>query len=382
MMRRYIILLAFVLVFFGIKNYALAFEDGDIQMHGFVSQGYLKSTEHNYLGDTKDGSYEFNEIGVSFAVPVTEDLNFGIQFFSRDIGEIGNNELIVDWAFLTYEWRDWLGFRAGKMKIPFGLYNRERDFDSNRTFILLPQSVYSEIERSNVIGFQGWSFFGYTPMGVMGDLDYELFAGTNASEAPRGAPIEITDITTTKYQGGKLAWITPLKGFMISATDLISEADLDFINPAGGANEEGEVIINTMGVLSARYEYDRFTFAAEYYKLNADLKAEALGGKLPDDRKGWYGSISWDIIDWLSLGAYYGDYEQESFFDNPGNQSYPDYYSYQKDTAISVKFEISKYWSIKLETHFMEGVNQIDDDFTSNMEKDWNLYAVKTSLCF
>ena len=29
----------------------------------------------------------------------------------------------MDWAFLDYQWRPWLGLRAGIIKMPFGLYN-------------------------------------------------------------------------------------------------------------------------------------------------------------------------------------------------------------------------------------------------------------------
>ena len=102
-----------------IGNPSFGFESEDISMHGFVSQGYLRSSDNNYLGNSKDGSFEFNEIGVNFAIPVSDSLQFGIQFFSRDLGETGNNELIVDWALLDYNYRAWLGFRAGKIKLPF-----------------------------------------------------------------------------------------------------------------------------------------------------------------------------------------------------------------------------------------------------------------------
>lgn len=34
----------------------------DVQIHGFVSQGFIHSSEYNYLTpDSKDGSYEFAE---------------------------------------------------------------------------------------------------------------------------------------------------------------------------------------------------------------------------------------------------------------------------------------------------------------------------------
>ncbi len=38
-----------VLILFNIGASAFGFETEDIQMHGFVSQGYLKSSDNNYL---------------------------------------------------------------------------------------------------------------------------------------------------------------------------------------------------------------------------------------------------------------------------------------------------------------------------------------------
>ena len=40
-------------------------EPGDLQVHGFVSQGYIKTTKHNYLGQTEraQGSFDFTEVG-------------------------------------------------------------------------------------------------------------------------------------------------------------------------------------------------------------------------------------------------------------------------------------------------------------------------------
>ena len=36
------------------------------QIHGFVSQGFIKSTDNNYLGQSERGSFEFTEVGINF----------------------------------------------------------------------------------------------------------------------------------------------------------------------------------------------------------------------------------------------------------------------------------------------------------------------------
>ena len=54
--------IAFVLitsatVFAQVQNSLL----GDLNVNGFISQGYMQSSANNFLGRTADGTFEFNE---------------------------------------------------------------------------------------------------------------------------------------------------------------------------------------------------------------------------------------------------------------------------------------------------------------------------------
>ncbi len=91
MHRKHIITYIMIFIFIHSGSLVHAFEQEDFVIHGFVSQGYLKSTDNNYLGKSKNGSYEFNEIGLNIALPIADALRFGIQLFSRDLGDEGNN---------------------------------------------------------------------------------------------------------------------------------------------------------------------------------------------------------------------------------------------------------------------------------------------------
>src|SRR5277367_840166 len=100
------------------------------------------STANNYLTRSSRGSLEFAELGVNFQSQLTDRLSVGFQLFSRDLGPIGNYEMKADWFALDYHWRDWLGLRAGRIKLPFGLYNETSDIDAARVAVLLPQGFY------------------------------------------------------------------------------------------------------------------------------------------------------------------------------------------------------------------------------------------------
>ena len=114
---------------------------GDVDIHGFISQGFLQTDKNNYLAKPENGSFQFNEMGINFTTYVADDLKMGCQFFARDLGPVGNDDVTINWAFAEYTYRNWLGLRAGLIKMVFGFHNDTRDFDSLRTSIFLPSSA-------------------------------------------------------------------------------------------------------------------------------------------------------------------------------------------------------------------------------------------------
>ena len=70
--------------------------DSGVQIHGFVSQGYMRSSDNNYLADSDEGSFDFSEVGINLRTDLSDSLSVGIQFVGRDLGETGNNEVRID----------------------------------------------------------------------------------------------------------------------------------------------------------------------------------------------------------------------------------------------------------------------------------------------
>src|SRR3979409_563684 len=62
----------------------------DLQFHGFVSQGFLKTTANDYLIDSSRGSSEFSEAGFNATAQLTDKLRVGLQIFAFELGPIGN----------------------------------------------------------------------------------------------------------------------------------------------------------------------------------------------------------------------------------------------------------------------------------------------------
>ena len=109
-----------------------------VEIHGFVSQGFIASSGSNYLADSKQGSFEFSEVGINFSKQLTDRMRVGMQLFTHDLGPLGNYRTRFDWFYLDYRFWDWFGVRAGRTKLPFGLYNESSDIDAARVPVLLP----------------------------------------------------------------------------------------------------------------------------------------------------------------------------------------------------------------------------------------------------
>jgi len=227
MKSKLFIIFVFILCAAAVQVHAVEVEGIDI--HGFISQGYLFSDKNNYLANSEKGSFQFNELGINFSKDMTENLRIGMQFFSRDLGETGNNAVEVDWAFGDYHWQDWLGFRAGLMKMPHGFHNETRDIDMLRTWILLPQSVYNEITRDYYTRLWGIGAYGEIDLKSSGSLSYRALIGTYVPNPDNSGliqniqdgssfPLEVTDFDNGIQYSGSLQWRSPFKGFRFGIT--------------------------------------------------------------------------------------------------------------------------------------------------------------------
>src|SRR5205814_4299335 len=54
----------------------------DVEVHGFVSQGAIKSIRNNYLvPQSERGSFDVTEAAINFTKTVTDRLRLGVQLF-------------------------------------------------------------------------------------------------------------------------------------------------------------------------------------------------------------------------------------------------------------------------------------------------------------
>ncbi|MDY6839807.1 MAG: porin [Thermodesulfobacteriota bacterium] len=379
-----------------------------VDIHGFISQGYLQSDDNNYLAnDTEDGTFQFNEFGINFATQLTDELRLGLQLFARDLGDLGNDEIELDWAFADYRWRDWAGLRVGKIKMPVGLYNEFRDIDALRTSILLPQSVYADSLRDVYIALEGVGIYGHIPCDSMGRLSYQVQWGTSNIDDEGGAAknvermamgaIEAKSFDVSDGYVGSLQWHTPLQGLRIGGSLVTVDFKVDAAMTAAlGPIPRGTLLTFdaedlTIYALSAEYAVGDLLVAVEYSRVDIDIEApDILAGIIPielsKESEGYYASASYRFTDWFKLGAYYSIYYAD-VDDRDGDDleqlGLPDHRAWLKDLALSTRFDINDYWIFKLEGHLMDGTATVSmPENPNDAEEDWFLFAAKLTFTF
>ncbi len=402
MKSKLFIIVVFILCAAAVQVHAVEIEGIDI--HGFISQGYLFSDKNNYLANSEKGSFQFNELGINFSKDMTENLRIGMQFFSRDLGETGNNAVEVDWAFGDYHWQDWLGFRAGLMKMPHGFHNETRDIDMLRTWILLPQSVYNEITRDYYTRLWGIGAYGEIDLKSSGSLSYRALIGTYVPNPDNSGliqniqdgssfPLEVTDFDNGIQYSGSLQWRSPFKGFRFGITTYKQNAfhatiknlvQLNRFIPAGLAWQID--LENLATVLSAEYIQQKLTLAAGYRYRENSYYVYLLSPEISWKSESYYLSAAYRFTDFFEIGSYYSiaypdkdDKDGERF----KAKGQPDFRAWQKDFSVTVRFDFNQYWLFKIEGHLMNGVGDLFIQENPNgFEKNWYLLAAKVTFNF
>ncbi|MBI5897096.1 MAG: hypothetical protein HZB24_14200 [Desulfobacterales bacterium] len=327
---------------------------------------------------------------------MTDKLRIGLQLFSRDIGDAANNKVTLDWAYADYRFQDWLGLRAGRIKLPLGLYNETRDMDMLRTSIVLPQGIYNDLLRDNMIAANGVGLYGNVEMGLAGGLEYQAIAGAINTDPDSGVGKYIEDgfggagtiggdIDNDTSYSGALRWETPLEGMRIGYSIFDGAADIPIT--LGGtipATIEGST---TIQIFSAEYTWHDLVVAAEYMHQKNESTIES-SIPIPDRNftgESYYLSASYRFVDWFTLGAYYSEYYPDKD-DKDGDNEAIDHNAWEKDLALTLRFDINEYWIFKVEGHAVDGIanvlsvdNADNNDFS---EDRWYYGAAKLTFNF
>lgn len=380
-----------------------------VEIHGFVSQGFVATTANNYLAESKRGSFELSEVGINFSKQLTDRMRVGVQLFAHDLGPLGNYRTRFDWFYLDYRFWDWLGVRAGRTKLPFGLYNESSDIDAARVPILLPQSVYPVSNRDFLLAQTGAEIYGNVSLGSGGNLEYRLYGGTVFYDTSDATSVG-TNVKVPYMIGGRVMWQAPLEGLQLGGSVQKLRIDFDAALPADQVTQMKKAgtlpadftnplslrVPALLGVASIEYNAHDFSLASEYSRWRVGLKSAIPAFSSPSTvSERWYVMGSYRVNSWFTPGAYYSlvfsDVDDRSgsappFGSAPGSPPLGRG-AYQHDVALTLRYDLNQYWIFKVEGHFMHGTAGLtrglnDNAPLSSLTKDWAALVLKTTAYF
>ena len=374
----------------------------DLQVHGFVSQGYIKTTQHNYLGQTErdQGSFDFTEVGINFTKPLGDKLRVGLQLFAHDLGPLGNYSPQLDWYYLDYRAFDWLGIRAGKTKLPWGLYNESNDVDSGRVPVLLPQAVYPVSSRESLFAQTGGELYGDVPLGGVGSLEYRLYGGTIFLNVDDSSA-QLRDYDVPYDAGGRLMWHPPLEGLQLGSSFQVLRFDFDFTptpeqlmsyEMKGQLPDDFDGVVRAripvkLWVASVEYQWQRLWLAAEYTRSYLEYETNLLLAQTKVVNQGGYLLASFQVTPWFTPGVYYSAHFPNFKAERPAGTDQSPRSSYQHDVALTLRYDITPNWLVKLEGHYMHGTAGLKSALNGNrpldsLSENWGVFLVKTTAYF
>ena len=402
----------------------------NLTFRGFVSQGFLKSSANRWLdSDTDEGTFAFTEAALNFTAQPVPKVRVAAQLFARDFGTQGNNRVSLDWGVGEYRAWDQLGFRIGRVKFPVGLYNTLQDADVARPEIFQPSGVYPPERRDLTNAIDGGGIFGTLQLGGAGYLEYEGLYGTldlddsylleratnqlSAALLPPLSALRLSNLSyvvsksegRAKYAwGGYLEWHPPVSGLRLRGG--AQGASVDFIATTAYSGFAGTAPVTLSIQSAAHYAVPhQFVFSGEYSRGGLRLTAEhsrlknegttiLSGTPFPAPPptvtlvypSSMYGQAAYRFNDHIQASGYYSvSYADRN--DKEGNnlvaRGQPASGAYVKDLAFTLRVDVNPHWLIKAEFHDFNGTQNLSAvENPKPLEKDWTLFAVKTTFHF
>lgn len=374
-----------------------------LEFHGFASQGFLYSSDYNYLAnDTKNGSFQFSEVGLNVAMNPFPHTRIAAQGFDFDVGNVGQYDPFLDYALIEYTVNDEVGIRAGRIRRPSGIYNSIQDIDLARTYVLLPQGMYDARWRDWSAGLDGGELFGEFSFRKAGSLSYEAYAGKVTMQENGGVAryaenannLSVGTLDDTPTFGGQLWYNTPVSGLRVGAavaymsnfgftgstTAMIPVAPGVFVPADVTAHSVGNVFFQQYSV---EYLWRNWTFQAEYYTYDfsgwghnqiyipAASKTLSTLQVASDNPETWYAAVSHRFNKHVELGTYYSMWQDASLKQN--------------DLALCLRLDLKDWWIFKIEGHYIEGTGLLRDQANNphvDNNSGWFMLALKTTVSF
>jgi hypothetical protein len=369
-----------------------------LQIHGFASQGFIKTSDNNFFGDSADsGSFDFRELGLNASLRPLPNLQLSAQILSRRAGEGNDGDVRLDYGFADYsllsDEAGRLGLRLGRLKNPLGFYNDTRDVPFTRPSILLPQSIYFDRTRNLALASDGFQFYSEHRSGAENFM-LQLGIGnprvsddeTELAFLGRDRPGELDAKTSYigraiyEHDGGRLR-------LAVSAAQVNVGYDPALPFPADLL--PGAIRFQPW-ILSAQYNAELWSLTSEYAlrhfqlsdfgapALTLDFTGESyyLQGTYRFGNR-WEGVLRYDVL--------YTDRDDRNGNSFAAATGRPAHNRFAKDWTVGLRWNVTSDFMLRAEYHRVDGtawLPLLENPNLASTVQQWNLFAVLASYRF
>lgn len=370
--------LSLILIFQGMQCFA----QSSLNIHGYLSQAYAISREHQIFGILKNGTSDYRNLALQFRYDHNSKDILIVQLSHKRLGASPimkvEEDIELDWAFYQRRINESMGIKIGKIQLPFGIYNEIRDVGVLLPFYQVPYSFYNEgnYASETVDGMSFWySFSQFAPWKLETDFytgQWSWVEWLNTINPMTNESLQLVETAKIEKVFGAQSWlVTPVDGLKLGTGFYHG-------NINGGINftengRLGEVSITVWNsAMDATFEKYFLRFeAAKYWIHKKDITST-----------NFYVQPGFNFTEKLCLSGYYGVnkvYGIPSYLFNSIDEV-----TFFDEKAVSVKYDIISNVVLKIEVHWIASLFMEDKpiiDLSENAAKArYAIFSFSTSF--
>ncbi|MBL8397747.1 MAG: hypothetical protein JNL84_06315 [Candidatus Accumulibacter sp.] len=370
--------------------------DGDIQLHGFLMQSLVSTSDNNFLGQTDDRlGRDYREFGVNSSWRLTPEVQLSAGVLSHSAGGSDDGRLRLDYGLL-----DWTthssetgrgGIRLGRVKAAYGLYNTTRDVPFTRPGIILPQSIYFERTRNLTVSADGAEIYGerYDDNGLL-SASFALGLPQAGTEAARVALVGIAPNGRLKSDLApdfQLLYETTGGKFRLGLT--ATRLKLHYQPGPGDRLRAGSFELTPL-VFSAQYNAENWSLTSEYARRrtsSTNFGPAFYNGQATGESYYLQGTYRfaphWEAL--LRYDAYYANKNDRHGQAFAASTGLPGFTRYARDRTVGVRYDVTSSLMLRAEVHHIDGTGYLaaqDNPIPGVLQPHWKLYLLLASFRF
>ena len=385
---------------------------GDLQIHGFISQAYISTSDNDVFGNSdKGGSFGLTEAGLNASLRPLPRLQLSAQVLSRRAGEGNSGMPRLDYAIFDYRLYsqevNQFGIRVGRLKNPFGFYNETRDVAFTRPSIMLPQSIYFDRTRNLGLSSDSVQLYGDTAVSDWGTLSTQ-FGVTLPVVNNRDTESSLLGLVRPGELNREISYIgrgifeTNDKRLRLGISGIWLNTSYDPKKLSSPLELGPGALEFTPVIFSAQYNSERWTLTSEYairpFSYDRNFKNNRLDGQhfvgesyyfqgeyrfTPN----WEGFLRYDALfidrsdrdgsDWVAKKS--------------SGRSGLEHSRFAKDIAVGIRWNVTPAFMLRAEYHHVNGTGWLSGldnpiDLKTGRPIDthqyWDLFAIQASYRF